>query len=139
MNKKILTDNEIKLLKKNPYVKAVSTKSITYTEDFKRRFIEEYEKGKLPRAIFEECGFDIEVVGMDRVRNSSTRWRRSYDKEGLLGLRDTRAGSSGRSPSRELSAEEKVLRLEAENNLLKAENELLKKIRFAERGLKKKL
>jgi transposase-like protein len=138
MNKKLLTDKEIKILAKNPYVKEVSTKAITYTEEFKRIFVEEYEKGKLPRAIFEECGFDIEMVGMDRVRNSSTRWRRAYDKEGLLGLRDSRAGSSGRSRSRELSADEKVSRLEAENNLLKAENELLKKIRFAERGLKKK-
>ncbi len=138
MNKKLLTDKEIKILKTNPYVKEVSTKAVTYTEEFKRIFIEEYEKGKLPRAIFEECGFDIEIVGMDRVRNSSTRWRRAYDKEGLLGLRDTRTGRSGRSRSKELSVEEKVLRLEAENNLLKAENELLKKIRFAERGLKKK-
>ncbi|WP_413466644.1 IS3 family transposase [Mesobacillus subterraneus] len=136
MNKKLLTDKQIKILKTNPYVKEVSTKAITYTEEFKRLFIEEYEKGKLPRAIFEECGFDIEVVGMDRVRNSSTRWRRAYDKEGSLGLRDTRTGRSGRPRSRELSVEEKVLRLEAENNLLKAENELLKKIRFAERGAK---
>jgi hypothetical protein len=39
---------------------------------------------------------------------------------------------------KELSLEEKYARLEAQLNLLKAENVLLKKIRFAERGLKKK-
>ena len=38
----------------------------------------------------------------------------------------------------ELTFDEKFARLEAENNLLKAEIELLKKIRFAERGMKKK-
>ena len=38
---------------------------------------------------------------------------------------------------RELSLEEKYARLEAQINLLKAENELLKKIRFAERGMER--
>jgi transposase len=138
MIKKTLTEKEIKILVRNPYVKAISTKAITYTEEFKQIFIEEYQKGKLPRAIFEDCGFDIEMIGMDRVRNSSSRWRKAYEKEGVLGLRDTRAGNSGKSRNRKLSSEEMLSRLEAENNLLKAENELLKKIRFAERGLKKK-
>jgi transposase len=135
--KKFLTEKEIMILSKNPYVKAVSTKAITYTDEFKQLFIEQYEDGILPRAIFENCGFDIDMVGMDRVRNSSTRWRKAYEEEGLLGLRDNRQGNSGRAIARDLSAEETVKRLEAENNLLKAENELLKKIRFAERGLKR--
>jgi hypothetical protein len=54
-----------------------------------------------------------------------------------MGLRDTRAENSGRTKEKELSMEEKNARLEAQINLLKAENELLKKIRFAERGMKK--
>ena len=28
-------------------------------------FITENEKGNLPRDIFEECGFDVEVLGID--------------------------------------------------------------------------
>jgi len=56
---------------------------------------------------------------------------------GVVGLNDTRAGNSGRPRERELSLQEKNARLEAQLHLLKAENELLKKIRFAERGLKK--
>lgn len=138
MSKKLFSDKEISVLSKNPYVKAVSIKGITYTEEFKRIYIEEYDKGKLPRDIFESHGFDVEMIGIDRVRNSSTRWRRSYKKDGILGLRDTRTSHSGRPLERELSVEERFARLEAENNLLKAENELLKKIRFAERGLRKK-
>ncbi|MBM7841393.1 hypothetical protein JOC54_004699, partial [Alkalihalobacillus xiaoxiensis] len=57
-------------------------------------------------------------------------------KNGVMGLTDTRKGHSGRPREREVSLEEKNARLEAQINLLKAENELLKKIRFAERGLK---
>ncbi len=45
--------------------------------------------------------------------------------------------AQGRPRERELTLEEKNTRLEAEINLLRAENELLKKIRFAERGMKK--
>lgn len=137
MSKKFFTEKEIKILSKSPYVKTVSTKGITYSNEFKQIFIDQYEKGRFPREIFESCGFDIEIIGMDRVHNSATRWRSAYHKGGVLGLRDTRAGNSGRPRERELSAEEKFARLEAENNLLKAENELLKKIQFAERGLKK--
>ena len=94
-------------------------------------------KGKLTRDIFEQCGFDVEVLGMDRVYSASKRWKKAYKMNGIIGLRDTRAENSGRPRERELTLEEKNARLEAQINLLKAENELLKKIRFAERGMRK--
>ena len=53
MSKKLFTDKEIKILSNNPYVKSVSTKGITYTDEFKRIFISECVNGKLPRQIFE--------------------------------------------------------------------------------------
>ncbi len=137
MSKKIFTEREIKKLSKNPHVKSVSPKGITYAEDFKRIFIVETEKGKSPRQIFEENGFEIEIIGMARVESSGRRWRAAYRNNGVVGLRDTRKGNSGRPSEKELSLEEKYIRLEAVNNLLKAENELLKKIDFAERRLQK--
>ena len=70
MSKKIFTEKEIKQLSNNPYVKSVSSKGITYTDEFKRIFIAEKEKGKFPREIFEECGFDIEIMGMKRINVS---------------------------------------------------------------------
>jgi transposase len=137
MSKKIFTEIEIKTLSANPNVKSVSPKGITYTDGFKRLFITENEKGKLPRQIFEENGFDIDIIGLDRIKSSGKRWRAAYRENGVVGLRDTRNGNSGRPSNKELSLEEKYARLEAANNLLKAENELLKKIDFAERRLKK--
>ncbi|AGK55123.1 transposase [Bacillus sp. 1NLA3E] len=138
MSKRIFTEKEIKLLSANNYVKSVSSKGITYTEEFKHIFIAENENGKQPREIFEECGFDIDIIGMDRVRGSGKRWRANYRQNGVSGLRDTRKGNSGRPSERELSIEEKYVRLEAQNNLLRAENELLKKIRLAGKRMKKK-
>lgn len=137
MSKKIFTDSEIKQLLNNPYVKSVSSKAITYTDAFKQLFISENNKGKLPREIFEECGFDVTVIGIQRVESSRKRWRASYKENGILGLQGTRSQASGRSLKRELTQEEKYARLEAQNALLRAENELLKKIRFMERGQNK--
>jgi transposase len=47
-----------------------------------------------------------------------------------------RKSNSGRPIGRELTLEEKNARLEAQIKLLKAENELLKKLDIMERGLK---
>ncbi|WP_257137763.1 IS3 family transposase [Bacillus pseudomycoides] len=137
MSKKVFTEKEIKRLSSNQYVKSVSSKSITYTDEFKRIFIGEKEKGKLPRQIFEECGFDVEVLGMDRIKAASKRWRKAYNENGISGLRDTRFGSSKGLRERELTLEEKNARLEAQINLLKAENELFKKDSFDRKGAKK--
>lgn len=137
MSKKTFTEKEIKLLSTNKYVKSISPKGITYTDEFKHVFIAEKEKGKSAREIFEECGFETEVLGIDRVKSASKRWQKAYKESGIAGLRDTRADSSGRPRERTLSLEEKNARLEAQIQLLKAENELLKKIRFAERRMKK--
>jgi transposase len=138
MSKKIFTKKEIEILSKNPYVNSVSPKGITYTDEFKELFIAQKEKGKFASEIFRDCGLNPEIVGKRRIDSASRRWREAYSNDGVMGLHDSRSGNSGRPRERELSIEEKYARLSAENNLLKAENELLKKIRFAERGLKKK-
>jgi len=138
MSKKLFTKEEQKLLKKHPYVKAVSEKGITYTDEFKAIAIKEEEKGKNSRDIFEEAGFDLDIVGIHRAKSSLKRWRAAYKEKGVLGLEDTRKYHSGRPLERELSLEEKYARLEAQNAILRAENELLKKIELTERMLRKK-
>ncbi len=44
MTKKLFTEREIQILSNNLYVKSVSQKGITYTEEFKHIFIKENEK-----------------------------------------------------------------------------------------------
>ncbi len=133
MSKKIFTEEQIETLAQNKYVKNVTNKAITYTDEFKKIFIAENQNGKFPREIFEECGFDVDIIGIDRVKASGKRWRAAYRNNGVFGLTDTRRTYSGRPTTKELSLEEKYARLQAENNLLKAENELLKKIDMIER------
>lgn len=138
MTKRLLTKKEQAILKKNPYVKSVSEKSITYTDEFKRHFIAENEKGKLPREIFEEAGLSVDLIGMKRIETAGKRWRKVYREAGIVGLQDTRKMNSGRPSERKLTLEEKIARLEAKNQLLRAENELLKKLDFLERQMMKK-
>jgi transposase len=138
MSNKIFSKGEIELLSKNKFVKKVSEKGITYSDEFKRLFIAESEKGKPARKIFEDSGFDIDVIGYKRFSSSVDRWRRAYKENGVVGLNDSRKENSGRPSEKELSIEEKYERLKAQINLLKAENELLKKLDMLERKAKKK-
>lgn len=137
MSNKIFTDLEIKTLSKNKYVKNVSSKSITYTDEFKKYFIVENNAGKFPREIFEECGFDITIVGLKRIESSGKRWREMYRNGGANRLQDTRKFNNGRPSEKNLSLEQKYEKLEAKIKLLQAENELLKKLEIMERRVKK--
>ncbi|MGL5752411.1 MAG: HTH domain-containing protein, partial [Paraclostridium sp.] len=60
------TDKSVSELRKNIYIKNISNKSITYTNEFKIHFIAEYNNGKTPRQIFSESGFDIDIIGTKR-------------------------------------------------------------------------
>jgi transposase len=77
------------------------------------------------------------MIGNKRVQSSSKRWRDAYRKRGIAGLQDNRKDNSGRPSEKELSAEEKLKRLESKVRLLEAENELLKKLDMMERGTEK--
>ena len=101
-------------------------------------FIDEYITGKLPRDIFIENGFDIDIVGIKRVEQSDYRWKKTYDKGGIIALDDTRKFSSSRPLNRELTNEEIIERQEARIKLLEAQVELLKKLEEKERLLIKK-
>lgn len=138
MSKKLFTDKEIELLSKNPYIKTISQRGITYSDEFKRIFINEYEESSSTIKIFEDHGFDTDILGKERVYSSGKRWRKSYKDKGIAGLDDTRKDNSGRPREKDLSLKEKYIRMEVQNNLLKAENEILKKLEIMERRDKKK-
>src|SRR6476469_9247133 len=135
MSKITFSDKEIKILQKNPNVQCVSSLAITYTDDFKNKFIDEYMAGKLPRLIFEENGFDVEILGIKRIEQSAYRWKKAYEKDGLIGLSDSRKTASGKPLKRELSQAEIIERQEARIKLLEGQVELLKKLDTTERRL----
>jgi transposase len=68
------------------------------------------------------------------MRKAAYRWCKAYKEDGLEGLMDSRKGPSEKHQTRELTIDEKNARLEAQIKLLKADNELLKKLDMMERG-----
>ena len=137
MSQKTFTEKEIKILKKNPYVKKVSEKSITYSDEFKQLGVLQIAESKTPRMIFEQVGFDVDIMGMKRIEAAASRWKKAYRTSGILGLKDTRQTNSGRRLNRALTDKEKTAKLEAKIKLLEAENEGLQKVYLMERGLLK--
>ncbi len=135
MNKITFSTKDIKILQKNPNVHRVSERSITYTDDFKNRFIDAYLVGKLPRQIFVENGFDVDVIGIKPIEQSACRWKKAYEKNGLIGLTDSRKTASGRPLKRELTPSEVNERQKARIELLEGQVELLKKLETTERRL----
>ena len=134
MSKICFTPKQIEELKQNPNVLNVSEKSITYTDAFKRAFIEEYLKGqKTPRTIFQEAGFDVDVLGQRRYEQAAARWLKRYNQEGIVGLRDTRKDPFTKVDPQNLSPEELIRRQQAQIELLQGQVELLKKLDGIER------
>ncbi len=131
MGKYYFTPEQVEQLRQNKYVKKVSEKSITYTEEFKEVFLLEYNTGKLPSQILIEMGFDYKVLGKSRVDNivQSTK-KQSLRPEGF---KDTRIGNSGRPATRNLSQEEIIAKQKAEIELLKAKVEFLSDLKRLER------
>ncbi|WP_414708134.1 hypothetical protein [Romboutsia sp.] len=74
----------------------MTTKGITYTEEFKKIFIAENVNDKLPRQIFEECRFDIDILGIHGVHSSGNICKLLHKEDGIVGLSDARNLNSGR-------------------------------------------
>ncbi|WP_336776991.1 IS3 family transposase [Paenibacillus sp. MMO-58] len=135
MSKKLFSKADQELLSKNKNVKNVSDKAITYSDEFKRLFIDRYLTGKTPREIFEAEGFNIEVLGKKRLEQCADRWKKAYERNGIIGLTDSRKESSGRPLEREMTQEEIIAKQDARIKLLESQLELLKKADTTERLL----
>ena len=134
MSNKIFTIEEQEKLRVNPYVKNVTDKSITYTEEFREYFINQYNLGKSPKEIFKEAGFDINILGNKRIKSNTNRFKKMSER--IEGFKDTREENSGRPLKHELTDEEKIVKLKEENLKLKQQLEFLKKMEFLARQVK---
>jgi len=119
MSKKLFNSEEIKILKSNPNVATVTSRSIQYTDEFRIKALEEYNGGKSARKIFSENGLPVEIIGIDRIRGF---FQRLSDEE----------RREGKPKARYDSYERQIKKLERRITYLQQENEFLKKIRGLE-------
>jgi len=132
MSKILFSEDQVDELRMNPYVKYVTQKSITYTDEFKELAVKGRCEGKSSRQIFITAGFRMDVIGSERAKSSLNRWEKMSHRD--VGYTDMRhANSKGRPRSKPRSPEEEVAYLKDKLEYLEQENEFLKKLRAAER------
>ena len=136
MSKRNLKEEEIAVLLKNKNVANCSSKSITYSKEFKVLAVKQYKEGLSSRKIFELAGFDLGIIGKDTPFDRIKDWNRVVRKKGEASLfSEARGrGSPGRPKSKGLTDKERMEYLEAKVAYLKAENEFLTQLR-KKRGL----
>ena len=137
MSKLRFCKEDIEKLKDNPYISNISEKAITYTDEFKEKFVELYNKGKMPTEIFRLCEIPPEIIGRKRIDMLSYRLKKKveYGEE----LIDKRKEFSGRPKSKELTKDEEIQRLKHKIQYQEQQIEFLKKISFIEKKAKWKL
>ena len=140
MSKRNFSEVEQQILIENPNVKKISRKAITYSPDFKVYAVNENLNGKTPIMIFEEAGFNLEMIGRDKPSECLKRWRKTYKSFGEEELlRETRGkDATGRPRSSNMTDTEKLKRAEAKIKYLEAELDFIKKLDALERQVKKK-
>ena len=67
MTKQRFTQEEMKILRQNPYVVSVCSTKITYSLAFKKFAIEQARNGMKSPKIFQAAGFDPEMLGRPRM------------------------------------------------------------------------
>ena len=129
-----LHEEDIAILRANPYVSDVDENRIIYTNEFKRLFMTEYQDGKKPTQIFKEAGFDPKILGSKRIERAAHRWKESYASGSLGSYRDAfiRRPMQTKSPfTAQLLYENCLEELEQQKKRieeLEAENERLRKL-----------
>ena len=136
-----LNEEEIRTLRKNPYVVDVNERGVSYSKEFKFLFIKEYMQGKKPTAIFKDAGFDVKALGSKRIERACARWKESYEA-GTLGVRSAKLEKYGSAEARRIendAIDDEIDRLKEsaldicrnqmkEIKRISAENEMLKYI-----------
>ena len=124
MGKKVFTDEEVEMLRNNPYTYSVTPSTLYFTKEFKELFWQEYQKGEIPRQILDKYGYPADVLGKKRIWGIAHNIKdQYYSEEGL------REGSLKRDASAENGheIEETVRQLQREVRQLRKEIEGIKK------------
>lgn len=131
MKRKPYSVQEKEELLKSKAIEKVTNSSATYSKEFKIFAVGEYIAGKMPLQIFIEAGINVNILGREQPERCLRRWRKIHNEYGIDRLlKENRGmGSSGRPSKKVLTTEEKLAKLERENEILKEQVSFLKKLR----------
>lgn len=135
-NWKTFTEEELKDLRANPYVKSSTTHMVRFTVAFKEEFWRRYnEECENPRKIIAELGFDPNVLGKRRIDGILMHIKEQADE----GFRDVRIDQSQvSSADKELSPSKSILKMQHKVAYLEQELEFIKKTILADNAARRK-
>ena len=116
------TDEEIEMLAANPYTAYVNETQLHFTAEFKELLWARYKLGERPKEIFEDCGYDAELVGLKRIDNTIAR------------VRTVKRGNGKMTDGHKCPHQRKAADTEYELEYLRQENAFLKKLYILETG-----
>lgn len=130
MSKTKFTKEQMEVLCRNKNVHKVTDKYIVFEADFKKLCLENTKKGITLWQTFTDCGFDIDVIGMDRIESAYRNWKK-LDDDG----RELKTGhyGGGRPRKKPRTPEETIESQKKQIEQLQAENDFLRQIRRLER------
>ena len=132
----MFTQGEIAELRRNKNISKCSSKSITYSNQFKLNAVKQYYKdGYSPNMIFKKAGFNLAIIGKDRYKSSLRLWKKIYNEKGEEWLMKENRGVSGKRKKKIefKSDKEKIEYLETKIKYLNAQNDFLAKLQGLER------
>ena len=131
--KRKFTPEEIQNLEANPYTLRVTEDRISYTLAFKEEFWKLSLQGYTGTAAFRKLGYNTEVIGFERIHNTTKRIRR--DAQSIGGLHEGNSGGvyinrsrKSKTDSAESQAEEATKRMQKEIVCLQQQMAFLKKV-----------
>lgn len=125
MSRKVFTNEEVEMLRNNPYTYATTPHTISFTKEFKELFWKEYQKGGIPRQILETYGYPAAILGKERIWGIAHTIKAQYYSEERLHEGSLKKKPSANSGCR--TTEETVSQLQNEVQYLRQEIEFLKK------------
>ncbi len=129
MELKRFTDEEMAILRSNPYTYKVTQCQISFTTEFKELFLKHYNEGMATKDIMLSFGYDPEILGDNRINGIRMHIKKEFKKYGRF--------RSGRKPRRVYYSDnnniptnpaDEVKQLRNEVEYLRQEVEFLKKI-----------
>jgi transposase len=132
MKHKDFTAHERDILTNNPNILEVNEHGIKYSPEFKLKAVKENINGKSPLEIFVSSG--LSMLGREKAKDCLKRWKKVYKKSGERGLLDSQRGAIIKHLEK-LTNEGKIKYLTEEIEYLKAENDFLKKLQAARKGV----
>lgn len=129
MKTQAFTDEEVTILEENKYTAFVSNSSIRFTLEFKEMFMKRKQEGIPARRIFKEAGYDVDILGICRIKNFAKRIpKEASSRDGLHEGYHTYRKRPEDTDYGKMPPEEAIVGMQREILYLRQELEFIKKI-----------